>query len=572
MKSAGVLAFALSLGLAHARPAHAAWPKGPTTNLPVCTDLSTQGDDNLCADGVGGTIVAWTDDRQGGGVIYAQRLRPDGTPVWTPNGVPLCTTVTYAQSPVLQPDGHGGAIVAWQDGRPGNGYDVYAQRVDSTGARLWTPTGVPVCTATGTQQLLSICTDGAGGAIVAWNDDRTPLRRDVYVQRVTAAGGLSWTIDGVLLCNVLSIKSQPLLAADGRGGAWVAWTDARPPANGYDAYVQYVSPTGATRMSVNGERAFPGLVGQQSQAIVPDAVGGCIVLAYGNRGSDNYDVGAQRFIYDLGSVRRWGSNGVTLAAAPGLQYLISAAADGRGGVVAAWDDTRNAASGQDIYGQRADSTGAMLWGANGAAICTAAGTQSNPRVAADSAGGALIAWDDARGPDLDVYVQRMSAAGLPLWTPDGVAVSLDTLDQARPHLVANPAGEPVIEWNDGRNGNADVYAQWVDAQGNVGGPTTGVAPGAAPPGLALAPLSPNPARGTATARWELPRAAHVRLALLDVSGRERRVLADGTQAAGRHESAIDLRDAGGRALEPGLYFVRLDADGRSLAGRLVVVQ
>jgi hypothetical protein len=59
----------------------------------------------------------------------------------------------------------------------------------------------------------------------------------------------------------------------------------------------------------------------------------------------------------------------------------------------------------------------------------------------------------------------------------------------------------------------------------------------------------------------------VRLSLLDVQGRERAVLADDEWAAGRHVLELNAAD-----LEPGLFFVRLQAGGADLRRRLVIIR
>src|SRR5262249_42495527 len=69
------------------------------------------------------------------------------------------------------PDGAGGWIVVWSVERAGE-FDLYAQRVNGAGVPQWTPGGVPVCTANAGQFLTTVVPDGAGGVIVAWEDDR----------------------------------------------------------------------------------------------------------------------------------------------------------------------------------------------------------------------------------------------------------------------------------------------------------------------------------------------------------------------------------------------------------------
>lgn len=91
------------------------------------------------------------------------------------------------------------------------------------------------------------------------------------------------------------------------------------------------------------------------------------------------------------------------------------------------------------------------------------------------------------------------------------------------------------------------------------GPGTTDAGDLAPPSIAFAGASPNPVRGAATMRFDLPAAQHVTLALYDVAGQRVATLADGPWTAGRHAVAWDGRGADGRALAAGLYFARFDA-------------
>ena len=59
----------------------------------------------------------------------------------------------------------------------------------------------------------------------------------------------------------------------------------------------------------------------------------------------------------------------------------------------------------------------------------------------------------------------------------------------------------------------------------------------------------------------------MRLSLYDVQGREVAVLANGMRASGRYTAALDAT-----ALEPGLYFLRLQSPGASLSRRLVIAR
>lgn len=85
--------------------------------------------------------------------------------------------------------------------------------------------------------------------------------------------------------------------------------------------------------------------------------------------------------------------------------------------------------------------------------------------------------------------------------------------------------------------------------------------------LALAAVSPNPARREARLAFALPRAQRVRLSVLDVQGREVALLSDGEFAAGHH----DFTWAVGTA-NAGVYFARLRTEGRILVQRFTVLR
>ena len=128
----------------------------------VCDYSGTQIGPKIVADGVGGAISVWVDQR--GGNIYAQRINASGVGIWTANGVSLCSFSSSKSTILICSDGNRGAIVVWQDLR--NGMDVYSQRVNSLGAPLWGANALPICNRAGDQYPSAIISDGNGGAII----------------------------------------------------------------------------------------------------------------------------------------------------------------------------------------------------------------------------------------------------------------------------------------------------------------------------------------------------------------------------------------------------------------------
>jgi len=435
--------------------ARAEWPE---SGVPVCTAASDQRYPAVAEDGCGGMIIAWYDYRSGDNDIYVQRIDATGEARWTPAGLPVCTVTGSQVSPRIISDGEGGAIVTWPDMRAGN-YDIYAQRIDASGAVLWTADGIAICAATGAQSSPELVSDGAGGAIVTWYDYRAG-NYDIYIQRVDGSGSILWTVGGVALCTVTGSQYYPQIVSDNFGGAVVAWYDYR--AGNYDIYAQRVDAAGDPMWDADGVAVCTASGTQTTPRIVSDGACGAIVTWMDNRGG-TYDVYVQR-IDGWGSTR-WMADGVVLCSATGTQRYPEIASDGAGGAIVVWEDNR--AGNYDVYTRRVDASGNALWTADGVALCTAAGTQHLPLVVPDGSGGAVAVWNDNRSGDYDLYAQRFDAAGAVSWAAGGVVFCDAAEDQEYQRLIPDGFGGVMAAWQDERSVSLDIYAQAFDGEGRA---------------------------------------------------------------------------------------------------------
>ena len=57
----------------------------------------------------------------------------------------VSNSVNNQISPMMTTDGSGGAIITWQDKQSGKS-EIYAQRMSATGNPMWTANGIPICT------------------------------------------------------------------------------------------------------------------------------------------------------------------------------------------------------------------------------------------------------------------------------------------------------------------------------------------------------------------------------------------------------------------------------------------
>jgi hypothetical protein len=200
------------------------WEAG---GIPLSTAPNDQLSPKIVSDDQGGAVVAWYDNQSGTTLeIYAQRIDATGTVSWALNGVALTASTRLQLSPTLASDGLGGAVVAWYEYQSGANYDVYAQRVSASGVLLWTSDGAVASAAGGLQFSPTIVTDAQNGAVVAWDDNRSGTNFDIYSQRIDSSGVALWTLDGTGVSMAAGDQTRAVIAP-GMTSAIIAWEDRR---------------------------------------------------------------------------------------------------------------------------------------------------------------------------------------------------------------------------------------------------------------------------------------------------------------------------------------------------------
>jgi len=418
-------------------------------------------------DGYGGAIVVWVDDRTGIQDIYAQRIDQAGRGLWAAGGIPVCTALGSQREIEIAPDGYGGVLVVWKDYRTLFQSKVYAQRLNSSGSALWTPDGVSVCGGSGNQTDACVTTDGSGGAIVAWSDFRG-ANLDIYANHINSGGTVLWGADGAPVCVAGGTQNKTEICSDGEGGAIFAWIDARFGGH-FNIYAQ--------RFDRDGYLGWPTVDGiavrkttsteQDSPQVVSDGEEGAIIVFRQLQIDNNeWHIKAQR-IDDAGTFL-WGDLNVCWLNGSN-RYYPRAISDGFGGVIVAWSDDRPSAINMDIFVQRLDADGNEAWTFSGNRVCYENSNQVFSALVTDGAGGAIIAWSDARyGLGNDIYAQYVDGSGDFIWQDGGVVLCDAAEAQWSPQIVPNGIGGAIVAWEDERNGSdSDVYAQRINSAGET---------------------------------------------------------------------------------------------------------
>lgn len=552
--------------------AHAAWPPDPTQNVALCSTAWSSQVSAAVPDGKGGAIVAWYEDRNGDFDCFVRRVNNQGTPLWTTDGVKVCTAPAGSSQilPKAVADNAGGVLVVWLDSRNGAN-NLYAQHVDSLGNCTWAAGGVLVAT-TNTAQVtsFSIAHDGSNGVVVAWDTPASGVSSDIWAQRLNAAGAAQWGASGKSVCADKNDQYRPVLVRKASGVFVVAWEDSRRAFRS-DIYGQALNSAGTTLWLKDGIPLATSAENAINPFLVPSGADDCILLW----DADSLGVGQVRG-------QRVGPTGTFLwqpigqrLTDPGFTGVLDAASDDTSGAYFVFNNAEGPQGHLALRVQRVRADGQWMFQFTGKRVSGAGSNQTQVAVTADGTGGILVTWyDDQRGlaPAADVFAQRVNRVGNLLWWNGGVPVCRAP-NNTGPGLVITQgtAGAAVVAWSDTRNSaSPDLYVQGIDAQGRLGA-ALDVEPTPAPAALALARPAPNPAPSGRTAiAYTLSQSERVQLRVIDPSGRVVAVLEDGVREPGMHSVAWDGRSRG-QTLPPGLYLVQLLTPTRSEIRRLVLL-
>lgn len=431
------------------------------TATPVCTADEDQTWNHIAPTSDGGVVIAWADYRDLDWDVYAQKFDSYGNPQWTLDGVQVSTISglqTYCR-PIS--DGAGGAIIVFRDYSTGS-VDLYAQRIDSSGNRLWGVDGVVVCNADDDQASYDLCSDGVGGLIVAFDDERKAVGQyDIYAQRLNQNGVALWGANGTIVCNATGQQRYPEIVTDLSGGAHISWTDGRAGSldSDRDIYVQRLNSTGVPQWADNGINICNLPNEQGYTQMIGDIFGDAIIAWVDARVDPSYDIYIQK-VSKSGTIM-WDTNGVAVCTENSYQSQFSICSDNADGAIVAWRDRRD--GGLDVYAQRLNVIGTPLWTPNGTAVCTAEGNQYSVQMVADGNFGAIIIWSDERSPsEVAIYTQRIQSDSSVLWGANGTIIDpFPNEDKLWPNLAYINTGAAVITWEDTRNsGNLDIWAQY----------------------------------------------------------------------------------------------------------------
>ena len=437
--------------------------------------------------------------------IAAQRIAPlSGLLPWGGDqSRPLSTSAYIERNIGAASDGQGGVIAVFEAeakiGEHAGDVEIFAQRVDSTGAVTWNggSSSLIVASTDWSERGPVVLSDAHSGVLVFFEMHAPQGEHagdvDIAAQRITGQGELAWASGrGVAVSSSPLIERNPVAVSDGAGGAFVVFEGQ--PRVGERAgisgiFAQHVRLDGRRTWN-NGQ--YPRTVSMSNWSeteprAVTDGEGGFLVVfqqeAVNGEHTGDIDLAAQRFDADGNALWFEGRRSANLSDTGFRETGHAVLPDGQGGafvVFEAQPRSGDRMGDSDLWAQRINANGSARWNRGSPVfVATSNWSEKNPVLAPDGEGGLVVVFEQhaPRGEfagDVDLGAQRIDADGNLLWGAGQRSVNVvnSGWKEHGPRVTADASGGILVvfeaEARSGRfAGDGEVLAQRLDLEGNL---------------------------------------------------------------------------------------------------------
>lgn len=397
---------------------------------------------------------------------------------WSPDpatNTMICDVSGEQSIPKIVSTSDGGSYVCWFDNRGGS-YAVYLQRLDSLGAKQWAADGLLLSSHPQNTWLTDydMDADPDNNAVIVFSDIRNGGDFNPVIYKVSPQGVFLWGADGITLSDSASVfQPTPYVASTADGGAVVTWFYGSTPSR---VAMQRISRQGQKEwgqepilLSGSGDEslAHPSLVASDS--------GNVILLWCGFTGSllypQNYTLYTQK--YSPLGLPLWGAAPDTvynLGRVPGF-FVPRIVSDGVYGALYGWHDDRLMTNLSVSYVQHLSAEGIPLFPPNGSAVSMLGG-RNHFDVAmsySPATGETFAAWTETNDLQtrIGLYGQKYSPTGARMWSDSGRALVPLSANSIAYVTVGVRDSVPLIWWNDLFSGgiNNALRGMKLDRQG-----------------------------------------------------------------------------------------------------------
>ncbi|MHB1685985.1 MAG: T9SS type A sorting domain-containing protein [Ignavibacteriaceae bacterium] len=439
----------------------AQWISNPAINTELAIEMVDPINISAVEDKNGGAFVFWQDNKYGfQNEIYFMHVNESGKISFRADGKKITKLSGQEENPICTASLPNSAVVIWKDYTRSKSGNLLAQRVSFNGTFLWQDYGVVVSDSKDEISDYSVDADNSGNTFIAYVAKEPEITGDykIVIKKFSTEGKEIFIHDGISLNKSRVKKNITSIIADDEGGAFVFWLEVinekvilfgqhinpegkeiwgnkpieisskvhnvlnyfvtKAGSSIYAAwqtqridrviYHQLISDKGKP-LWVPGGKLITNLKGNQVNPVAV-FVDSTMILSWTNEYGKEKEIYLQRF--DKRGKPVWNKSGIPITNFRSVQFGQHLISDGKDGVILAWVDSRSDSTYADIYSQRFDKNGKMMWSPLGLAVATNFNTpKSYLNLVPDGRGGAIAVFKNRRNSINKIYGQKVFNMG-----------------------------------------------------------------------------------------------------------------------------------------------------------------
>ena len=400
--------------------------------------------------------VVWRDRRVTDG-IYCQLVDQNGNTMWNED-TELVTGYDYYYRHSIRTSGND-LIVSWLEDN--ELYQTIVQKVDETSTIQWNPTGV-VVSGDQSSHSVDLEADNNGGCWVTWvsviNDGCS-----VYLQHLNSAGVFLLEEYGIPVCSLENNQFTPTLNPTSIGGVYVNWYEER---NGFSGiFSQVFNSDGVMQLQAEGKEIYSGISNEIRNLDLISNANGIYFFWLDNRSYNSQGRKIYMQSIDSDGTLALAENGIPFDSSTDVSYsgFVSCYNPVSDIISIVWEKEIEYIP--KVHANAVNSSGTLLWGNEGLALCTNEDIQEDAIISCDSYD-FYAGWTDNDAnwpyPTVDIYAQKIDAAGNLLWGLEGLEITTLAEDDYLQEVIGRCYIWLNTDWTDHY-----LYAKLVDENGNT---------------------------------------------------------------------------------------------------------
>ncbi|MDD2332466.1 MAG: T9SS type A sorting domain-containing protein [Candidatus Cloacimonetes bacterium] len=565
---------------------------------------------DLDCDAGGNALVTFQDIRNAGvNNVFAYKLDQEGNQLWGEDGIALSADTDIQlsnMSPTLFCSSDGSNYFAWQ--HMADKTSIIFHRLSSAGVKIWGDNGISLASLNESYTWPQIIQGDGDNVLLKYYVDSGPYwapTRHLYIAKYSPTGEQLWNTCISNAGGITAWTQYLDFKSDTAGGAFIAWHDDRNSDNVNEVYLQHVDSEGNLGMSVNGALISTDTANQQYYPkIAIDPPNERIYAFYKTTDGGQTVDGLARQLMDYNGNRLWGETGADIiplgqfVASPVAAYATSL------GAICLMEFGTIPSSDQSMH-LRAycfRTNGFNPWTEEYIPLATTNTNKYHFDLDVHETGWSVLAWEEGNA-DNDIYAMRLNANGslgvtyappievaATFIPPNSIEVSWEPADPGfLPESYAiyvNDALSTVLDgWINSHilenmpAGTYDIYLVAIYPDAILSEPSehaivtlVDLDDELSPPRQAKLMAYPNPFNPSTAIRFVCPRQENYELAIYDLRGKKMQILYQGFLPEGEATFCFAGTDRDGKALSSGIYFLRATANSFCLTRKITLLK